>query len=345
MGRYSIHALHLPKRIPVDRTVELQLPLVGISAYITVELIDVKTGIIKQYLHFKNLITDAGLDRLGTNVGLDVIVFAAGGGNFCGVGTGSTAPANTDTTLVSEVGTPATDRSSSNGGISNTYSYVSGPPDYHRGVRTFLFTETQGNGNLTEIGIFSANTGGTMWMRQLLKDGGGTPTTVVKTSSEQLRVTYELRIQPLQSDVPITRIISTVSYDIVIRAREASVQGTWGSDGFGGALSNFGLFSTQAQHAAVLETQTLGARTSEPSGSQVNASTVAWAAYSSATYFRDMTAVWDSGVANFTLGIGSGVFYETGNGDQLFQANFTPRFDKDNTKRLTLITRLSWDRV
>jgi len=318
---------------------------VGISAYITVELIDAKTQVVKQKLRFKNLITDAGLDRIGANVGMNGIVFNTGGTNYCGVGTGSTAPANADTTLVTEVAPASSNRTLDNGGIANAYAYVSGPPDYHSGVRTFLFLEAQGNGNLTEIGIFSAVTGGSMWMRQLLKDGGGTPTTVVKTSSDQLRVTYELRVQPLQSDVSISRTISAVSYNITIRARNASAVGTWGSDLNGGALESFGLFGTNAQMCMALETTTLGARTAEPSGSQVSATSIAWAAYGGATYYRDMTAIFDPGIANFAGGIGSIVFYETGNGDQLFQASFSPAFTKDATKRLTLVIRISWTRV
>lgn len=345
-----MHFLNVdPKGRPRERRIEIE-PRINIEGWFTVELIDAKTQIVKQKLRFRNLITNAGLDYLGTGsaVGLSLVT-GAGGGGYCGLGTGSTAPANGDTTLVTEIAPAVDNRSTSTGGYSGTYGYTSGTPDYHYITRVYFFSETQANGNLTEVGIFSASTGGTMWTRQLLKDGGGTPTTVVKTASDQLKVTYEMRMQPLQSDASLSRTISTVAYTITVRARNAGTTGTWGYDGNGGALVNFGTtgtcWSTSTNHAKALETGTLGARTSEPTGSQTSASSITWAAYSGATYYRDMTAKWEPAVANFAGGIGSAVFLEMHNGDQLFQSSFSPAFAKDNTMRLTLVARISWGRV
>jgi len=306
--------------------------LVGLQGMIKVELIDAKTGRVKWKSKFPNLITNAGKDLIGVGA-LNNIVFNST--SWCAVGLGSTAPANTDTTLVSETST----RTNDNGGFATSAdAYTAGPPDYHERSRVYLFSTAQANGNLTEIGIFDASTGGNMWMRQLLKDGGGTPTTIVKTSAEQLRITYYLRVQPLQSDVSITRVISGVSYDIVIRATQADNANNWGL-----APLNFGTWPTT--QAFAYETQTLGARTSFPAGTASQCNSTSAAAYSNGNYYRDVTWIWGAGVGNFTLGIGAISCLCMNNGATLFQMNFTPRIAKDNVKELTLVTRFSWDRV
>jgi hypothetical protein len=116
---------------------------------------------------------------------------------YFAVGQGTVAEAATDTTLGSELA-----RTNNNGGVADISSYTG--TSYSSFIRTRIFTQAQANGNLTEIGIFNASSGGSMYCRQLIKDETGTPTTITKTSEFELRVSYELRwYLPTDSDYNI----------------------------------------------------------------------------------------------------------------------------------------------
>ena len=337
------HFVHTEPRHPVDRVVELELGI-GICGYVTVQLVRAD-GSIKWESKFKNLITDVGLDMLFGRGGDRAIQALTQPTNvYAGVGTGSTSPTSADTTLDTEITPTTTHRTNSAGGYgSSGPTYVAGSPDYWWRQATFLFDFTQANGNLTEIGIFDANSGGLMFMRQLLKDSGGTPTTIVKTSAEQLRVIYEIRVQPLQSDnVQSGVTISATSYDITTRAANANVAGAWGD------FSTYCSFTAGFSRAFALETGTLGARTSIPSGTDVGSITPVVSSYSNGSFTRDIRYEWGPTIANFGSGIGSVVHGLKNTNDktaQLFQTGFNPAFAKDNTKRLRLDVRYTVDRV
>lgn len=341
--------VHTAPRHPVDRVVEMEARI-GVSGYLTVQLIR-RDGSIKQELNFKNLITNGGLDAL-----LGRGIQSGGGGTnnpitdlttanimYAAVGTGSTTPAITDTTLVSEVTPSSSNRTNSDGGFSPSGpSYTAGSPDYWQRSATFLFDFAQGNGNLTEVALIGDSSSGLMFMRQLFKDGGGTPTTVVKTSAEQLRVIYRFRIQPLQSDVVQSAVaISGTNYDITTRAANADQTAGWGAFGeylkFNGNIKGF-----------AYETQTLGARTTTPAGSNSVSTSKTESAYSNGTWVRDVRYEWSISGGNFALGIGSvvhGLRQSNFDDEQMFQSSFSPRFAKDNTKRLRLDVRYTIDRV
>ncbi len=328
--------------IYVPKTIEIpvEAPRLRFRGFFTVELIDAKSGLIKRVLHFENLITNAGLDRIGAN-NIQLRNMLA----YMGVGTGSTAPANTDTALVAEISPTTTHRTNSNGGIVDVIA--SGASFTYWSVkRVRLFLEAQANGNLTEVGWFDVNSGGTMWTRQLFKDGGGTPTTIVKTSSDQLRVTYELRVYPPTSDVVNTVTISGTMYTYTIRASEIDDQSTWGGMG-SGILGILGDFTNTTRINRAFETDTLGTTSGSPAGSPADADSTSLSSYSSSNYFLDSTSVWEPTSANFATGIGSMKVWGANPSaaqNQIFQVSFSPKFAKDNTKRLTITERRSWGR-
>ena len=310
----------------------VEMPPVMLKGHFRVELIS-RAGIIKKVLEFDNLITNGGLDGLATK-GL-----SAGGSSlltYAAVGTGSTAPTNADTTLVSEIAPASTNRTNSNGSVADVLTYVSGTPDYYNFVRTFLFDFTQGNGNLTEIGLFTASSSGTMWTRQLLKDSGGTPTTIVKTSSDQLKVTYTLQLYPLQSDVTGSITISSTSYSYTIRAANVGPTTRYSDFFYYGCLG----FAMKAHSDA------LAARTSEPSAGSISPTSTSIASYSAGNYYLECTAVWSAATANFG---GSGItafriWSPNGAGSFLMQMGITGGLPKDTTKQLTLVVRKYWGR-
>lgn len=323
---------------------EITTPI-RVEGFFSWQLISRGGIILRESAPTKNVITDNALDYIcGTpNLGSSIahLVSAAGQASprWVGVGTGSTTPTAADTTLDTEVSPASTNRTQANGGFSSTTGYVSGPPDYWWRTATYLFDFNQGNGNLTEIGLFGAVTGGMMSTRQLIKDSGGTPTTLVKTSDEQLRVQYTIRVYLLQSDIADTVTFSGQTYDIVTRAANA------GQSSMNHAQS---MWSQGGNGAGAYETQTLGARTGIPTGSHAFATSSTWASYSAGTYYRDRTHEWATGIANFATGIGAvthGMTGGTSTGERPFQTSFDPKIAKDNLKRLRLVFRYSVDRV
>ena len=149
---------------------------------------------------FDNLILDAGLNRLGTG----------GVANCCQVGTGTSAPAVTDTTLQAYlVGTSTIQADSAQ-------SYVAGPPAYVTMSRTFRFGTGVAAGNLTEVGVGWATASGSLFSRARIVDGGGSPTTISVLSDETLDVVYTLRAY-VPADATGSVTLAGTSYGYTMR--------------------------------------------------------------------------------------------------------------------------------
>ena len=299
---------------------------VGLSGHITIELIDAQTKIVKKKLEFHNLITNAGMDSV-----VNKSFFTNGGGTqYCGVGTGSTPPANTDTTLVAEKEVRAVQSGFSNSNI----SYVAGPPDYYEDFITYTFTETQVNGNLTEVGFFDLNAAGTMFSRQLFKDDLGTPTTITKTSSDQLRITYKVRIYPPLADVVSSGVdISGTSYNVTVRPIRV------GTSEWNNLFSS--AFVTVLNNQVNAYSGALPTRTSStfPTGILSTASTFNVDGYVSGNFFLTSSPKWEPAVGN-----GNIQMIGFRNSLLIFGVGFSPTIPKTNTKRLTLNVKFSWAR-
>jgi hypothetical protein len=305
---------------------------VGLEGWFTVELIDAKTKRVKRKLRFKNTITDAGMNGIGNGTSIGTLLTSLA------VGTGSTAPAVGQTSLVSEI-----DRTNSTGGTSDVYNSGSGFA-YWYGQRVRLFVEAEANGNLTELGFFSSTTdlSGTMFNRQLFKDDLGNAVTITKTSGEQLKVTFEWRVYMDQSANAQTISISGVSTDLSHRAYDVDSSSAWGST----FLQNFGVFTGGNSVGYAWESQTMPSTTALQTGSPVLASSSTVQAYTNGNFYRDIEYKWEPAVANFTLGIGTittGVIGSS-SANLSFITTFNPRVAKDNTKRFTIINRYSWAR-
>ncbi|MCS6783393.1 MAG: hypothetical protein RML14_01525 [Meiothermus sp.] len=110
--------------------------------------------------------------------------------NWAVVGTGSTAPAPTQTGLANE--------------IARTNQTVSGNPDTVTEVSTGVweitryrqFTAAQvGNQNLTEWGFSGSGTpGNNLMCRELFRDGSNNPVTLTLDADQQLRLIYKVRV-------------------------------------------------------------------------------------------------------------------------------------------------------
>ena len=148
---------------------------IGLSGRYTIEKRNA-AGDVVQTLEFDNLITDAGLERWGTD----------GVGNVCYLGSGSTTPSVTETVMP-----PATLLGSTTNTATapaNTYHVPTLSQTRHN---TWRFGPGVGTGNVREVGV---GWGTGLWSRALVLDGNGNPTTLEKLADETLDVTYALKL-------------------------------------------------------------------------------------------------------------------------------------------------------
>jgi len=109
-----------------------------------------KDGKVKDYRKIKNLVVSAGKAQVaGLINGATTGVF-----NYIAIGTGTTAPASTDTALGAEVARASATVGRTTTNVTNDTATWSA---------TFNFTASYA---ITEAGIFNASTGGTMLARQ-----------------------------------------------------------------------------------------------------------------------------------------------------------------------------------
>lgn len=156
---------------------------------------------------FPNIITDLGLNRMGT---ANFNWF-----DYAYVGSGNTSPSANDVSLYNRIAT------SSLLGIYGA-STNAGSPTYHSyKSRTYTFGVGVAAGNLSEVGVgWSTTDINSIFSRALILDSYGNPTTITVLSDEYLYVTYEIQYYPLLTDttgaVTFTGNIGG-TYDYIIR--------------------------------------------------------------------------------------------------------------------------------
>src|SRR6056297_3576288 len=138
---------------------------------------------------FDNIITDAGLNLMG----------GAGYMDSCQVGSGSTTPTVGDTALVTYVAGTGTIQE-------ETKTAEASAPYYGSTTTTYRFAEGDAAGNLSEVGIGTATSGGTLFSRALITDGGGSPTSITVLADEFLDVTYQIQIVPPTGDITVADV-------------------------------------------------------------------------------------------------------------------------------------------
>lgn len=227
---------------------------------------------------FDNLILNAGLDRIGANGDWLAAVQ---------VGSGTTAPAVTDTGLQLFIAGTTTLQA-------DTVSAQPSPPYYTTRSVTRRFAAGAAAGNISEVGIGWAATGSTLFSRALVVDGGGVPTTITVLSDEVLDVTYQLRNYPPAADVTGSTTITGVgTVGTTIRAATVTDASAWGVPNVGA----IGGFTT----GATLQTAysgAIGPITGLPSGTTGGGSAVN-ASYSAGSFQRSATITWPLNSANF----------------------------------------------
>lgn len=271
---------------------------------------------------FPNLITDAGLEGMGT---LSILELTA----FCRVGTGTTAPAVTDTGLVAQIASTATQQSTSQAAQTT-------PPYYGSYVITRRFAVGVAAGNLSEVGMASAATGGIMYSRARILDGGGNPTTITVLSNEVLDVTYQVRNYVPTEDGNWSATIASVGYSGTVRAADATNAQQWPGVEYAAGRNSNANFPTTVFNGAIN-----AAVTGTPSGNDAFASD-ANITYVANTLSCDYTATMGLNAGNLSGGI-TAILLRTAYGS--YQLSVSPAFPKDNTKTATLTFRCGpWGR-
>tara|TARA_R100001132_G_C3275829_1_gene99968 strand:- start:16977 stop:17855 length:879 start_codon:yes stop_codon:yes gene_type:complete len=203
-----------------------------------------------------------------------------GGLSSVAVGTGTSEPSVTDTSLDNQVATTSNDVSN------NEINQITTVPYYCSLTYVFIFNIGDVSGNITEV---SANsfTGGIV-SRALFRDEFGDPTSVTVLADEQLRITYEGRVTIPDEDT----VASVDGYTLTIRPSGADNTTAWG---FGNSVF------INANRANVYS-GSIGDIDSTPSGgSNTQASAVNAEPYVSNSFQREITYTWDTTRANFDI--------------------------------------------
>lgn len=267
---------------------------------------------------FPNLITDSGLNRMGA---------ASDYLSYCIVGSGSAAPASTDTALQARVASSSTKNSDINGAVAS--------PRYGWRRIVYRFATGLAAGNLSEVGVGYSDTA--VFSRALILDGNGNPTTITVLADEVLDVTYELRFYVSEADVSFNVVISGTNYACV--CRPANLGENIGSQiGYQIEINT----SDRANGVKAFATNVLGPVTGQPS-SESDAYTLAFTnnPYVNGTFYRSHVVTANLNAGNAPGGIGS---IRVDNNFCDWQINFTPKIPKDATKILTLNVRSAWSR-
>jgi hypothetical protein len=296
----------------------LPAPRLGLAGFFELELVHIRTGLVARHLRFKNIITDVGLDAVGTAQIPSLV-------SYCAVGTGSTPAAATDVGLQTEAG-----RTNANGGFVDTWG-TDANNVYTWGKRTRVFTAAQANGNLTEIGMFQYSSGAPIWCRQLIRDANGTPTTITKTSEYELRAVYELRLYPEVADVVTSTVINGTAQNVTSR------RAFWGNANNWNPL-RYVMLANDGTNCGVY-TGVLGPITGQPSGTATYVNGVV-GSYTAGSYQRTATVTYGATVANGTIkSLGTFDFTPS------TQYELTNAVNKTDTQKLVAVFTSSWGRA
>lgn len=275
----------------------------------------------------RNLIVDTGLDAMGA---IPAVAIAA-----TGVGSNNAPPAVNQTSLGAQIG----GRTSNNGGTSEVTNVVAG--SYTSTVITRLFDFNEGNGNLTEIGFFSAGVGGYMHMRQLFLDASQVPTTVVKTSDFQLKITYDYRYYWYGEESYATTV-DGVSRTVLQRRSKDNPGWYQRSDS-----TAFG-YPINTTDAYLYAAGTFGGIGVDPGGSTFVASDGATsAAYVPGSFARSHTSTWGASIANTTTWVHLWLSIQNGKIGMkvdLTNSGASAGISKTNTQRFVINWRRTWGR-
>lgn len=267
---------------------------------------------------FPNLITDAGLNRMGEFQNWKA---------WCQVGSGTATPTVLDSALASRI--------AGSNSITNTIGSSAEAPWYGWSRNVYRFAAGVATGNIAEVGVGWANTG-SLFSRALVVDSGGNPTTITVLADEFLDVTYEFRQYAPASDGAGTVTLGGVDYSYAARAAEANLA-AW-RQSVGGSPMGVG---TGGSQPSLAYNGAIGAITGSPSGA--NTFVLAEkAAYVNNSLAAKTLVTASPAQGNLAGGIKSIRLSSLGVGS--YQIEFTPNIPKTTENSLSLTVSYSWAR-
>lgn len=295
-------------------TVKLNIEVQGFYKIEAVDATSGQTRVVADW--FPNLITDSGLNRMGSGTFLDV----------CMVGSGQATPQVTDTTLQAQV--------ASSTAVTDTETTASSvAPYYGKTLKRWRFSPGQATGNLSEVGV--GWTGGFTFSRALILDGNGVPTTITILANEYLDITYELRNYSPTADDNFTVYLETTPINCVVRPAYVNQYQYWAILGDTVALNGYIAYPVQLTNGAI------GATTAGPSGTTATGVPTS-NTYANNSLTRTFYGTWGLGDANFASGGATAFLMCTNIG--AFQIGFSPMIPKDITRSLRIDFGVSWAR-
>ena len=283
-----------------------------------------------------NLITDSGLNLLGTSTD-DLLA-------YCRLGSGNSAPAASDTVLAAQVG------ASSSSGAADVSGYSVGNEYGFRRVTRRFSAGTVSGVNLAEVAMAPAESG-PIFSRALLKDTSGTPTTITLDSGEILDVVYEVRLYPALTPVSGTYVIDGVPTTVTSTPIGWGSASAWNPSGIAiGSVLALGT-TNQTTYCAAKATENY---TNVPQAYASGAGEVVGVArpYTPGTFQRTKEYSYALSQANFGTGIGgfrwgataAGAVPYSHSGMGQFAVGFNPKIQKNSTKTAKIEVGLSWGR-
>ena len=289
---------------------------------------------------FGNIITNYGMNALN-----DAIYGSLSG--YFHVGTGTTAPVATDTTLETWVA------SSNTNSFGNSVVTAQGSaPYYGSSITTKRFGEGVAEGTISEVGCGDDPTNINMYSRALVTTAGGSPTTIAVAADEWLDVAYDHRLYPDHilsgggaDDGTGTIAFSGTNYDYVIRpAIITNVNFLSAGDCRGKMIPQPGsIYQCKIGGTG----SALGAATAGPTGSNHHFGTITSDSYSTDTFTRDSTIDWGLSNGNETGGIVT-LQIQTGQGGYQLSFDLTSGsggVPKDGTKVASYTHTVTWARA
>ena len=286
--------------------------------------------LIEQTPWFDNLITDEGLNYLGGLYSLTA---------RCVVGTGNTAPAYADLTLVNQVAV-----SNSNvrlGGAIEHFVNTDDPNLYYTySIVRYGFAIGAVVGSIAEVGIGQNNP---LFSRSLIKDELGNPTTLTLTAVDQLFVLYEHRLYTPTADSAISFEANGITQTGTKRIARWNQTAGW-------AVRTPPTYISPSTNRCYgyYGSSGLGAITLEPSGTRADGilGSLVTTPYVKDSHQIDSCAyIAGSGTLNaIMVGSSSGTSYSGAPYQTAWQFFFSPGIPKTASQTLQLCWRMQWAR-
>lgn len=269
---------------------------------------------------FDNLITNNGMNQIAVGNGSTPDLCTQ-----CYIGRSGTTPAITDTQLGSLVN-PASSVSVA------TYNLADGLEPYWRAYKIFTFDAGVATGDIREVGCGYSPTD--LFSRSLIQGVMEVPTTITVLADEKLEVYYERHnyINIIDQAGSFVMAGTTVTpYTTTTRPSNIDVP----PDLFKGHKNNDGIA------LQLFQQKFLGTIYDPISGVAAVSESLSAATYVTNSHYLDYTFQFAAGVANFSGGIGTAMFF---NNQSRFQILFNPYIIKTDKERLRINIRLSWSR-